>query len=82
MKGDWNCPGAWLCEGFALSYGGPEPTHDHSSPAKVEVSAGLRVPAAEIEQLVSSRVHRWLLDPSGIYKLRLGDLSLQQRLIA
>src|SRR6476620_3058190 len=31
-------------------------------------SAGLRIPAAEIEQLVSSRVHRWLLDPGSIYK--------------
>ena len=47
-----------------------------------EVSAGLRVPAAEIEQLVSSRVHRWLLDPGSIYKLRLADLSMQQRLVA
>ena len=46
------------------------------------VSAGLRVPAAEIEQLVSSRVHRWLLDPGSIYKLRLADLSMQQRLVA
>src|SRR5437016_5635627 len=47
---------------------------------RTEVSAGLRVPAAEIEQLVSSRVHRWLLDPGGIYKLGLADLSMQQRL--
>src|SRR5437868_3990859 len=49
---------------------------------RTEVSAGLRVPAAEIEQLVSSRVHRWLLDPGSIYKLRLADLSMQQRLVA
>jgi hypothetical protein len=31
---------------------------------RTEDSAGLRIPAAEIEQLVSSRVHRWLLDPA------------------
>jgi site-specific DNA recombinase len=30
---------------------------------RTENSGGLRIPAAEIEQLVSSRVHRWLLDP-------------------
>jgi site-specific DNA recombinase len=31
---------------------------------RTENSAGLRIPAAEIEQLVSSQVHRWLLDPA------------------
>jgi site-specific DNA recombinase len=48
-------------------------------------SAGLRIPAAEIEHLVSSRVHRWLLDPGSIYKstsARLADASIQQRLVA
>src|SRR6202047_5299137 len=30
---------------------------------RTETSAGLRIPAVEIEQLVSGRVHRWLLDP-------------------
>jgi Recombinase len=48
-------------------------------------SAGLRLPAAEIEQLVSHRVHRWLLDPGSIYKstsARLPDASMQQRLVA
>src|SRR5246500_1259390 len=48
-------------------------------------SAGLRLPAAEIEQLVSSRVHRWLLDPGSLYKstsARLADASLQQQLVA
>jgi DNA invertase Pin-like site-specific DNA recombinase len=52
---------------------------------KTENSAGLRIPAAEIEQLVSSRVHRWLLDPDSIYKsasARLPDASMQQRLVA
>jgi site-specific DNA recombinase len=48
-------------------------------------AAGLRIPAAEIEQLVSDRVHRWLLDPGSIYKstsARLTDASMQQRLVA
>jgi site-specific DNA recombinase len=52
---------------------------------RTENSAGLRIPAAEIEQLVSSRVHRWLLDPGSIYKstsARLADASTQQRLVA
>src|SRR6266436_9497008 len=52
---------------------------------RTETSAGLRIPAAEIEQLVSSRVHRWLLDPGSIYKstsARLADASMQQRLVA
>jgi hypothetical protein len=52
---------------------------------RTEDAAGLRVPAAEIEQLVSSRVHRWLLDPGSIYKspsARLRDASVQQRLVA
>jgi site-specific DNA recombinase len=30
-------------------------------------SAGLRIPAEEIEQLVPSRVRQWLLDPGSIY---------------
>src|SRR5260370_1175986 len=30
--------------------------------------AGRRIPAAEIEHLVASRVRQWLLDPGGIYK--------------
>jgi len=52
---------------------------------RTDDSAGLRIPAAEIEQLVSSRVHRWLLDPGSIYKstsARLADASIQQRLVA
>ena len=35
---------------------------------QTERSAGLRIPAAEVEQLVTSRVRQWLLDPSGIYQ--------------
>jgi site-specific DNA recombinase len=52
---------------------------------RTETSAGLRIPAAEIEQLVSSRVHRWLFDPGSIYKStsgRLADSSVQRRLLA
>jgi hypothetical protein len=51
---------------------------------RTENAAGLRIPA-EIEQLVSSRVHRWLLDPGSIYKSTsapLADSSMQQRLLA
>ena len=48
-----------------------------------ESSAGLRIPAEEIEQLVTSRVRQWLLDPGGIYQsTRLADPSAQRRLIA
>ena len=47
--------------------------------------AGLRVPAAEIEQLVTSRVRQWLLDRGSIYKAtaaRFPDPSTQRRLAA
>jgi hypothetical protein len=48
-----------------------------------EGSAASRIPAVEIEHLVTSRVHQWLLDPGGIYQAtRLADLSAQRRLIA
>jgi site-specific DNA recombinase len=60
-------------------------SHSLITKDRTEDAAGLRVPAAEIEQLVSSRVHRWLLDPSSIYKstsARLADASMQQRLVA
>jgi len=43
----------------------------------------LRIPAEEIEHLVTSRVRQWLLDPGGIYQsTRLLDPSAQRRLIA
>ena len=46
-------------------------------------SATLRIPAAEIEHLVTRRVRQWLLDPDSIYKATpLPDLSAQRRLIA
>jgi site-specific DNA recombinase len=55
-------------------------TKDHT-----EGSAGLRIPAGEIEQLVTSRVRQFLLDPGSIYKAtsaRLSDPSTQRRLAA
>jgi site-specific DNA recombinase len=48
-----------------------------------EGATALRIPAAEIEHLVTSRVRQWLLDPGGIYQsTRLPDPSAQRRLIA
>jgi site-specific DNA recombinase len=48
-----------------------------------ESSTTLRIPAAEIEHLVTSRVRQWLLDPGAIYQAtRLADPSAQRRLIA
>ena len=35
---------------------------------RTESSTGLRIPAAEVEQLVTSRVRQWLLDPGSIYQ--------------
>jgi site-specific DNA recombinase len=50
---------------------------------QTEQSVGLRIPAAEIEQLVVSRVRQWLLDPGSVYQAtRLPDPSTQRRLIA
>ena len=41
-------------------------------------STGLRIPAAEVEQLVTRRVRQWLLDPGKIYQAtQLADLSAQ-----
>jgi DNA invertase Pin-like site-specific DNA recombinase len=46
-------------------------------------SAGLRIPAAEIEQLVTSRVRQWLLDPASIYQAtRFSNASAQRRFLA
>src|SRR6516225_4498908 len=46
-------------------------------------STGLRIPAAEVEQLVTSRVRQWLLDPGNIYQAtQLPDLSAQRQLVA
>ena len=33
---------------------------------RTERSPGLRIPAGEIEQLVTSRVRQWLLDPGSM----------------
>jgi site-specific DNA recombinase len=48
-----------------------------------EGSLGLRIPAAEIEQLVASRMRQWLLDPASLYQaIRFSDASAQRRLLA
>jgi DNA invertase Pin-like site-specific DNA recombinase len=48
-----------------------------------ERSAGLRIPAGEIEQAVTSRMRQWLVDPGSVYQaMRLVDPSAQRRLIA
>jgi len=50
---------------------------------RTERSTGLRIPAAEVEHLVTSRVRQWLLDPASIHQAKqLPDLSAQRRLIA
>jgi hypothetical protein len=42
-------------------------------------STGLRIPAAEVEQLATSRVRQWLLDPGNIYQAtQLPDPSAQR----
>jgi hypothetical protein len=46
-------------------------------------STALRIPAAEIEQLVAARVRQWLLDPAHFYTgIPLPDLSARRRLVA
>jgi DNA invertase Pin-like site-specific DNA recombinase len=46
-------------------------------------SAGLRIPARQIEQAVTSRLRQWLVDPGSVYQaIRLADPSAQHRLIA
>ena len=48
---------------------------------RAENFAGLRIPAGEIEQLVTSRVRQWLLNPGSIYHaIRLAELSKQRQL--
>src|SRR2546430_8528072 len=52
---------------------------------RTENAAALRIPAAEIEQLVSDRVYRWLLDPGSIDKstaARFADPSIHHRRVA
>jgi Haem-degrading len=52
---------------------------------QTERSAGLRIPAGEIEQLVTSRLRRWLLDPGSVYKATSAlfpDPAAQQRLVS
>ena len=49
---------------------------------QTESSAGLRIPAVGIEQLVNGRVRQWLLDPGCVYNAaRLADPVAQRRLM-
>src|SRR6516225_1768552 len=49
---------------------------------QIDGSAGLRIPAGEIEQAVTSRMRQWLIDPGSVYQaIRLTDPSVQRRLI-
>jgi hypothetical protein len=46
-------------------------------------SAGLRIPAGQIEQAVTSRLRQWLVNPGSVYQATLlADPSTQRRLIA
>jgi site-specific DNA recombinase len=50
---------------------------------QTESSPGLRIPAAEIEELVTSRVRQWLLDPGSVYQATsawFSDPATQRRL--
>ena len=50
---------------------------------QTEPSAGLRIPAGQIEQLVTSHVRQWLVNPGTIYQaIRLSDPSTPRRVIA
>jgi hypothetical protein len=45
---------------------------------QTEQSDGLRIPSGEIEQLVTSRMGQWLVDPGSIYPAtRLCDSSMR-----
>jgi DNA invertase Pin-like site-specific DNA recombinase len=49
---------------------------------QTERAAGLRIPAGEIEQLVTSRLRQLLLDPGNIYRaVQLADPSPHRRLV-
>ena len=49
---------------------------------QTERAAGLRIPAGEIEQLVTSRLRQWLLDPGNIYQAtQLADPSAHRPLV-
>jgi site-specific DNA recombinase len=46
-------------------------------------SAGLRISAGKIEQAVTHRIRRWLVDPGSVYQaIRRADPAAQRRLIA
>jgi len=50
---------------------------------QIDGSAGLRIPAGEIEQAVTSRMRQWLIDPGSVYQaIRLTDPTAQHRVMA
>ncbi len=53
--------------------------------ARADIADGLRVPAAEIEQIVTNRIRRFLSEPASVFEIlqaQPGEPMLQQRLMA
>jgi site-specific DNA recombinase len=53
--------------------------------ARADIADGLRVPAAEIEQIVTNRIRRLLSEPASVFEIlqtQSGEPMLQQRLMA
>ena len=53
--------------------------------ARSDIAAGLRLPAAEIEQIVTNRIRRLLSEPASLFEIleaQAGDPMLQQSLMA
>ncbi len=53
--------------------------------ARADAAAGLRIPAAEIEQIVTNRIRRLLSEPASVFEMfeaEAGEPMLQQNLIA
>jgi site-specific DNA recombinase len=72
-----SCADGWRAEGYRYYVSRPLITK-----VRTEGSSGMRIPAAEIEQLVTSRLRRWLVDPDSVYAaIPLLDLSARRRLV-
>ena len=69
---------------FKRTFTDPVPAnHELITKHQTKRSTGLGIPAVEVEQLVTSRVRQWLLDPGNIYQAtQLPDLSAQRQLVA
>src|SRR5712691_6896811 len=53
--------------------------------ARAEAAAGLRIPAAEIEQIVTNRIRRLLSEPASVFEMfeaQIAEPMLQQNLVA